>query len=75
MLCARRVRRGHQLLLRRVWEIAFFEGFFGFSLVPCAYGRCLLCWFTPFVYKASVTSVCLLLDTPFGRRSVVALPL
>ena len=29
----------------------------------------------PVVYKAWVTSVCLLLDTPFGRRSVEALPL
>ena len=29
----------------------------------------------PVVYKAWVTSVCLLLDTPFGRRSVGALPL
>ena len=29
----------------------------------------------PFVYKAWVTSVCLLLDTPFGRRWVGASPL
>ena len=29
----------------------------------------------PVVHKAWVTSVCLLLDTPFGRRSVGALPL
>ena len=29
----------------------------------------------PVVCKAWVTSVCLLLDTPFGRRSVGALPL
>ena len=29
----------------------------------------------PVVYKAWVTQVCLLLDTPFGRRSVGALPL
>ena len=29
----------------------------------------------PVVYKAWVTSVCRLLDTPFGRRSVGALPL
>ena len=29
----------------------------------------------PVVYKAWVTLVCLLLDTPFGRRSVEALPL
>ena len=29
----------------------------------------------PVVYKTWVTSVCLLLDTPFGRRSVGALPL
>ena len=29
----------------------------------------------PFVYRAWVTKVCLLLDTPFGRRSVGALPL
>ena len=29
----------------------------------------------PVVYKVWVTSVCLLLDTPFGRRSVEALPL
>ena len=29
----------------------------------------------PIVYKAWVTQVCLLLDTPFGRRSVEALPL
>ena len=29
----------------------------------------------PVVYRAWVTSVCLLLDTPFGRRSVEALPL
>ena len=27
------------------------------------------------VYKTWVTQVCLLLDTPFGRRSVEALPL
>ena len=29
----------------------------------------------PVVYKTWVTQVCLLLDTPFGRRSVEALPL
>ena len=29
----------------------------------------------PVVYKTWVTEVCLLLDTPFGRRSVEALPL
>ena len=29
----------------------------------------------PVVYKTWVTPVCLLLDTPFGRRSVGALPL
>ena len=29
----------------------------------------------PVVYKAWVTQVCLLLDTPFGRRSVETLPL
>ena len=29
----------------------------------------------PVVYKTWVTQVCLLLDTPFGRRSVGALPL
>ena len=29
----------------------------------------------PVVHKAWVTLVCLLLDTPFGRRSVEALPL
>ena len=29
----------------------------------------------PVVYKAWETLVCLLLDTPFGRRSVGALPL
>ena len=29
----------------------------------------------PVVYKTWVTEVCLLLDTPFGRRSVGALPL
>ena len=29
----------------------------------------------PVVYKVWVTSVCLLLDTPFGRKSVGALPL
>ena len=29
----------------------------------------------PFVYKAWVTKVCLLLDTAFGQRSVEALPL
>ena len=29
----------------------------------------------PFVYKTLVTFVCLLLDTPFGRGSVGALPL
>ena len=29
----------------------------------------------PVAYKTWVTSVCLLLDTPFGRRSVGALPL
>ena len=29
----------------------------------------------PVVYKTKVTRVCLLLDTPFGRRSVGALPL
>ena len=31
--------------------------------------------FLPVVYKTWVTQVCLLLDTPFGRRSVEALPL
>ena len=29
----------------------------------------------PVVHKTWVTSVCLLLDTPIGRRSVGALPL
>ena len=29
----------------------------------------------PAVYKTWVTQVCLLVDTPFGRRSVGALPL
>ena len=29
---------------------------------------------SPVVYKTWVTLVCLLLDTPFGRRSVGALP-
>ena len=29
----------------------------------------------PVVHKTWVTQVCLLLDTPFGRRSVGALPL
>ena len=29
----------------------------------------------PVVYKTWVTQVCLLLDTPFGRRSVGAFPL
>ena len=43
---------------------ARFFGFFGFSLVPCAYGRCGLGWL--YTYRVLVTKVCLLLDTPHG---------
>ena len=49
-------------------------GFCGFSLGFCAPGSPSLAGL-PIVYKAWVTQVCLLLDTPFGRRSVEALPL
>ena len=42
--------------------------------VLCIWG--VLAWLvSPAVYKTWVTLVCLLLDTPFGRRSVEALPL
>ena len=42
--------------------------------VLCAWGGASLAS-PPVVHKTWVTSVCLLLDTPFGRRSVGALPL
>ena len=53
--------------------MAFF-GLFGFSLVSGAYGSPSLAGL-PVVYKTWVIQVCLLLDTPFGRMSVGALPL
>ena len=46
-----------------LWCLVHMEGGASFASLPL------------FVYKAWVTSVCLLLDTPFGRRSVEALPL
>ena len=49
-------------------------GGFGFFLVSCAYGSSSLSGL-PVLHKTWVTLVCLLLDTPFGRRSVGALPL
>ena len=62
------------LVTRIVGEWRFF-GLVGFSLVPGAYGRgASFASSPPFLYTAQVTWVCLLLDTPFGRRSVGALP-
>ena len=70
-----RVRRVYQFLLWRTWGVAFFFGFLA-SLLWCLVlmgGAGLAS--PPVVCKAWVTSVCLLLDTPFGWRSVEALPL
>ena len=52
-------------------------GLFGISSVSCVFGggEGVSLASHPVVYKAWVTLVCLLLDTPFGRRSVEALPL
>ena len=56
-------------------DVEFWERFFfGFSSVSCVCG-CTSLACHPVVHKACVTLVCLLLDTPFGRRSVGALPL
>ena len=66
-----RVRRVHQFLLWGILFLACF-GLFGFFLVSCAYGSSSFAG-VPVVYKTWVTPVCLLLDTPFGRRSVGAL--
>ena len=72
-----RVRRVHQFLLWGMLFMAFFFFFFGFLVSPW----CLVHMGSPsfaglpVVYKTWVTQVCLLLDTPFGRRSVGALPL
>ena len=68
-----RVRRVHPFLL---WGM-FLWCFLGFLVSSW----CLVHMGTlsfaglPVVYKTWVTQVCLLLDTPFGRRSVGALPL
>ena len=69
-----RVRRVHQFMLWGIWAMAFL-GLFGLSSVLCAYGSASFASIHLVVYKAWVTSVCLLLDTPSGRRSVGALPL
>ena len=51
-------------------------GAFGFLLGALVHmGGASLASLHPFVYRASVTWMCLLLDTPFGRRSVGALSL
>ena len=51
-----------------------FLGFLASLLcLVCLGGASLAC--LPFAHKTWVTLVCLLLDTPFGRRSVGALPL
>ena len=60
-----------------VMENAVYDVFFGFFVSSW----CLVHMGSPslaglpVVYKTWVTQVCLLLDTPFGRRSVGALPL
>ena len=72
-----RVRRVHQFLLWGILFWAFLGLFLGFLVSPW----CLVHMGSaglsglPVVYKTWVTEVCLLLDTPFGRRSVGALPL
>ena len=65
-----RVRRVHQFLLWGMFLLAFF-GFCGFSLGFCAHGESQPCW-SPYCVQGWG---CLLLDTPFGRRSVEASPL
>ena len=51
-----------------------FGAFWLLFRVSCAYGSAGFASL-PVVYKTWVTLVCLLLDTPFGRRSVAASPL
>ena len=66
-----RMRRVYPFLLWRILGMAFF-GLFGFSswcLGSASFAS------LPVVHKTWVTSVRLLLDTPFRRRSVGALPL
>ena len=53
---------------------ALFGVFFFFPWCPTHTGSFSLAGL-PVVYKTWVTQVCLLLDTPFGRRLVGALPL
>ena len=62
---------------QHVPSCSFLRGLFGFSLMPCAHGRGStgLASLPPFVYRAWVAEMCLLLDTPLGRRSVEALSL
>ena len=68
-----RVRRVHPFLFA---ECCFWS-FFGFLVSSWCLVHMESASFArlPVVYKAWVSSVCLLLDTPFGRRSVGALPL
>ena len=69
-----RVRRVHQFLLWRMLFLAFLGAFWFLLGVLVHMGSSSLAGL-PVVYKTWVTKVCLLLDTPFGRRSVGALPL
>ena len=58
-------------------ECSLWRFFFGFLVSPWCLVHMGSLSFAglPVVYKTWVTQVCLLLDTPFGRRSVGALPL
>ena len=56
-------------VVRSWWRKVVF-GFFGFPLVPCASWGTSFAGYPPCVYKVWVSNMCLMLDTPCGRRSV-----
>ena len=66
-----RVRRVYQFVLWGTLGLAFFLGFFA-SLWCFVQMESASLAGVPVVYNDWVTLVCLLLDTPFGRRSVGA---
>ena len=74
MLFANVWRRVYQFLLWGTLGLAFF-GWAFWPLIGLVHVESASLAGLPVVYKAWVSLVCLLLDTPFGRRSVGALPL
>ena len=69
-----RVRRVHQILLWGMALVVFFVGFLVSSWCLVHVESHSFAGL-PAMYKTWVTQVCLLLDMPFGQRSVGALPL